>query len=206
MADQVYERLEENILNGEYKEGDVLTEKQLAMELGVSRTPIREALSMLAYDSLVYETPQGTVVRGINAKDVEDLYAVKKKLEVDAVQKAAKNMDPEDLEALTDVVDQQVYFAGKGQADKVRNLDTEFHDIIYKGCGSLVYENILTHVHHKLKKYRSNSLRNKSRIMQSVEEHQAILEAIKARDSAKAGKLMTEHLQNSYKSVMASTD
>lgn len=206
LADQVYERLEESILNGEYSPGDILTEKQLSVELGVSRTPIREALSRLEYDSLVKETSQGTEVRGINEDDVKDLYDVKKNLETLAVKKAVENMTEEDIKALKDVVDQQIYFAGKGDTEKVRNLDTEFHDIIYGRCGSVTFEKILSGVHHKLKKYRRNSLKSKKRIKASVIEHEEILKAIEERNAKEAQRLMTKHLENAYKSVIASED
>lgn len=206
LADQVYERLEESILNGEYSPGDILTEKQLSVELGVSRTPIREALSRLEYDSLVKETSQGTEVRGINEDDVKDLYDVKKNLETLAVKKAVENMTEEDIKALKDVVDQQIYFAGKGDTEKVRNLDTEFHDIIYGRCGSVTFEKILSGVHHKLKKYRRNSLKSKKRIRASVIEHEEILKAIEERNAKEAQRLMTKHLENAYKSVIASED
>lgn len=206
LADQVYERLEESILNGEYSPGDILTEKQLSVELGVSRTPIREALSRLEYDSLVKETSQGTEVRGINEDDVKDLYDVKKNLETLAVKKAVENMTEEDIKALKDVVDQQIYFAGKGDTEKVRNLDTEFHDIIYGRCGSVTFEKILSGVHHKLKKYRRNSLKSKKRIKASVVEHEEILKAIEERNAKEAQRLMTKHLENAYKSVIASED
>ena len=206
LADQVHERLEELILNGDYPRGEILTEKRLAEELGVSRTPIREALDRLAYDNLVKETSSGTEVRGISEEDVTDLYDIKKRLEVVAVKKAAEKMSDEEIEALGDIVDQQLYYSEKGDSDKVRNLDTEFHDIIYAGCGSPTFQKILSGVHHKLKKYRRNSLKSKARIKASTKEHQAIYEALKARNAGGAEKLMKEHLENAYKSIMSSEE
>ena len=206
LADQVYERLEEHILNGDYKPGDILTEKQLSADLGVSRTPIREALSRLEFDNLVTETSSGTEVRGINEEDVKDLYEVKKKLEVIAVKRAAKLMDEKSLNAMKDIVGQQVYFAGKGDSEKVRNLDTEFHDLIYNNCGSVTFRQILSGVHHKLKKYRNNSLKSKSRLKESVKEHEAIYKAIVKGNIKDVEKLMAKHLDNSCKSVIALED
>ena len=204
LADQVYERLEEHILNGDYQPGDILTEKQLSADLGVSRTPIREALSRLEYDNLVVETSVGTEVRGINEDDVRDLYEVKKKLEVSAAKKAAKLMSAESLEKMKDIIDQQMYFAGKGDSDKVRNLDTDFHDLIYANCGSMTFNQILSGVHHKLKKYRSNSLKSKTRIKESVKEHEAIYKAMLERNIKEVERLMSAHLDNACKSVISS--
>ena len=206
LADQVYERLEESILNGEYKPGDIITEKQLSAELGVSRTPIREALTRLEHGNLVTDTSSGTVVRGINEEDVKDLYDVKKKIEVLAVRRAAKIITDKNLEELREIIDQQRYYAEKGDGDKVRNLDTDFHDIIYSSCGSITFEGILSSVHHKLKKYRSNSLKSKSRLKASVVEHEEIYEALKARNSKAAELSMANHLENSYKGIIASED
>ncbi len=206
LADQVYERLEEHILNGDYKQGELITEKQLVAELGVSRTPIREALSRLEYDNLVKETSLGTEVRGINEEDVRDLYEVKKKLEVIATKRAVKNMSDEDIERMKEILEQQIYFAGKGDAEKVRNLDTDFHDLIYSSCGSITFNQILSGVHHKLKKYRRNSLKSKKRIKESCTEHEAIYKAFFERNAKDAEKAMAKHLENSCRSVLAADD
>ena len=204
LADQVYERLEENILNGVYAKGEIITEKQLAAELGVSRTPIREALSRLEFDRLVKDTPMGSEVRGITSEDVKDLYDVKKRLEGEAAKRAAKNRSEEELARLKEVLEQQIFYAGRGDAEKVRNLDTEFHDIIYSACGSVTFETVLSGVHHKLKKYRRNSLKGKKRIKESVVEHEAIYEAIEKGNGKDAERLMIKHIDNAYKSVIAS--
>ena len=82
LADQVYERLEYGILTGEYQPGEILSEKRLAAELGVSRTPIREAMTRLIYEKLINETPSGNEVRGISKSDVEDIFEVRKHLEL----------------------------------------------------------------------------------------------------------------------------
>lgn len=202
LADQVYERLEYNILTGVYQTGEILSEKRLAEELGVSRTPIREAMSRLLYDKLVKDTQGGTEVRGINAEDVEDMFEVKKRLEVLATKKAAENMSAEELVKLKDVVDQQEYYAGKGDSQKVRDLDTEFHDLIYSGCGSVTYQSILTPVHHKLMKFRKASLENEGRIMESIGEHKDIYSAIEKEDLKMVEKLMLNHIENSYKNII----
>jgi len=201
LADQVYERLELAILSGVYAPGEVLTEKRLAEELGVSRTPIREAVSRLIYDKLLRETTNGSEVRGISAGDVEDIFEVKRRLEVPATVRAARIMEEAELRALHDVVDQQEYYARKGDAPKVRDLDTEFHDLIYAGCGSVTFQSILTPVHHKLMKFRRVSLENEGRILASVGEHAAILRAIAARDGKEVERLMTVHIDNVYKSI-----
>ena len=201
LADQVYERLEYNILTGVYQPGEILSEKRLSEELGVSRTPIREAMTRLVYERLIRETPSGNEVRGISSEDVSDIFEVKKRLEVIATRRAIDNMSEEDLSRLKDVVDQQEYFAGKGDAQKVRDLDTEFHDLIYDGCGSVTLQGILAPIHHKLMKFRKASLENEGRIMESVAEHKAILDALQKKDKKKIDDLVLKHIENVEKNV-----
>ena len=87
LANQVYEKIENNILNGVYAQGEVISEIRLSEELGVSRTPIREALARLESDRLIGDSPAGTIVLGITEKDVEDMFEVKKHIEVLATRK-----------------------------------------------------------------------------------------------------------------------
>ena len=201
LADQVFENLEASILAGEYEVGEILSEKKLSAELGVSRTPIREALSRLEFENLVVETSQGTEVRGITQDDVDDLFEVKRALEIMVTKRATKNMTEEDLQSLRDVLDQQEYYAGKGDVIKVRNLDTEFHDQIYAASGSITLQTILTGIHHKLMKYRKASLEHEGRIIASVSEHEALYEAIKNKNIKEVESLMRRHIDNVYKSV-----
>ena len=202
LADQVYEKLEVSILNGTYQKGEILSEKRLSDELGVSRTPIREALNRLAYEKLIKETPNGNIVIGISLKDVSDLFEVKMRIEILATRWCAKNITDEGLKELENIVAQQEFYAQKGDAVKVRDLDTEFHDTIYKECGSMVMEGILSPIHHKLMKYRRASLEIEHRIMDSVAEHKAIYEAIKNGDSDKVDSLMLVHIEHAYNSIL----
>ncbi|MGN0659172.1 MAG: GntR family transcriptional regulator [Emergencia sp.] len=202
LADQVYDRLEYNILSGAYAAGEVISETRLSEELGVSRTPIREAMSRLAHEKLIKESPSGTIVIGVSEKDVKDLFEVKRRIEVMATRRAAENISPEGLAALKDNVDQQEFYARKGDAVKVRDLDTEFHDIIYRECGSLTFETILSPIHHKMMKFRRISLEKSHRIMASVAEHKGIYDAIAAGDGDKVETIILVHIDHAYNSIM----
>lgn len=202
LADQVYDRLEYNILSGAYAAGEVISETRLSEELGVSRTPIREAMSRLAHEKLIKESPNGTIVIGVSEKDVKDLFEVKRRIEVMATRWAAENISPEGLAALKDNVDQQEFYARKGDAVKVRDLDTEFHDIIYRECGSLTFETILSPIHHKMMKFRRISLEKSHRIMASVAEHKGIYDAIAAGDGDKVETIILVHIDHAYNSIM----
>lgn len=205
LANQVYEELEYKILSGVLPKGEVLTEKRLSEEMGVSRTPIREALSRLAFERLVKETMNGSVVLGISDRDVDDAFEVKIRLEILATRWACENISEKGLEELKGIVDQQEFYAQKGDAYKVRDLDTEFHDVIYRECGSSVLEWILSPIHHKLMKFRRASLEIEHRIMDSVSEHREIYEAIRDGEADKVDSLMLIHLEHAYNSIVEVT-
>ncbi len=201
LANQVFEQLEVSILNGTYQKGEILSEQRLAGELGVSRTPIREAISRLTFEHLIKDTPQGNMVVGISERDVSDMFEVKRRIEVLATRWTALNISEKGLSELKDIVDQQEFFAQKNDAIKVRDLDTEFHDVIYKESGSAVMENILSPIHHKLMKFRRASLEIEHRIMDSVAEHREIYEAIKAGDEDALDVLVLSHIKHAYQNI-----
>lgn len=201
LANQVYERIEESILNGVYAPGEIISENKLSADLGVSRTPIREALARLASDRLIDDSPAGTVVLGISEQDVDDMFAVKRRLEAMVTGQTAEHISEEGIARLKDILEQQEFYAGKGNAEKVRNLDTEFHDVIYRECGSRTFQAILSPVHHKLAKYRKTSLTHSDRIFRSVEEHKAILDAIMEKDVKEVENLMQLHIGHAYDNI-----
>lgn len=201
LADKVYEVLEHDILCGVYAPGELLTESRLSTDLGVSRTPIREALSKLSHEKLIKETKSGIKVVGISEEDVKDLFEVKRRIEVLATKRAALNLSEGKLELLKDNVERQEFYAQKGDAEKVRDLDTEFHDIIYKGSGSMTFETILSPIHHKMMKYRRLSLESHDRIYDSVAEHKALYEAIRDRDTDKAETIILLHIDHSHNNM-----
>ena len=202
LANQVYDTLEYNILSGKYAYGEIISETRLSEELGVSRTPIREAMSRLAHEKLIKDSPNGTVVVGVTENDVRDLFEVKRRIEVIATRRAAENISEEGLQQLKENIDQQEFFAQKDDAVKVRDLDTEFHDIIYIECGSIILEGILSPIHHKMMKYRRVSLERAHRIMDSVAEHRAIYDAIAAKDGDKVDTLVLVHIDHAYNNIM----
>lgn len=202
LANQVFETIEKNILTGVYPQGDVLSESRLSEELGVSRTPIREALTRLESEKLISTTPMGAVVLGITEQDVKDMFQVKLHLDPIIVKLTAANISDEALERLKDNVEQQFFYDSKGNKQKLRDLDTEFHDIIYAESKSPVLAGILTGIHHKLLKYREASLQSNDRSRHTVEEHQAIYHALKARDNMKVDLIVLQHINHTYDTIM----
>ncbi|MGI6212695.1 MAG: GntR family transcriptional regulator [Anaerovoracaceae bacterium] len=202
LANQVFEQLEHSILTGEYKQGEVISEKRLSEELGVSRTPIREAISMLEAEDLIEDSPQGTVVRGITEKDVRDSYEVKRRVEVLASRWAANNITDEQLKELHEIVEKQEFYAQKNETEKLRDLDTDFHDVIYEASGSTVLKRILKPLHHKMYRYRKASLEIEDRIDDSVNEHRRIYEALAEHDEDQVESLMQIHIDKAFRQMI----
>ncbi|ETJ98852.1 FCD domain protein [Eubacterium nodatum ATCC 33099] len=204
LSNQVFEKIEYDILSGKYKIGEIISEKRLSSELGVSRTPIREALGRLSEEGLVGDSPSGTVVLGITDEDVDDFYEVKRRIEILAVCRACKLIDEDGLRDLENIVEHQEFYAMKGDTEKIRDLDTDFHATLYKYCGSRVLEKILLPLHRKIIKYRSASLKgSKNRQLESIKEHREIYGALKEKDENKLERLMKNHIENAYISICA---
>ena len=196
LSDQVFEHLEENILSGVYQRGDIITEMQLCQELGVSRTPIREALRRLFQEHLIEDTPKGTMVLGITPRDFRDMSEIRLRIEELAVRGFIKNAAADDLKALNEAVDFQEFYLARGDIDQLKALDGRFHEVIYAGCGSMILRDTLAPLHKKIQQYRRNALRTPDRAAHSVREHRAILEAIQQRDADLAAERMKQHIQN----------
>ena len=130
LADQVFEKLENDIIQGVYPRGEILTELKLVDQLGVSRTPIREALRRLEQERLIEDTGKGSRVVGITEEDLEDIMNIRQRIEGLAAYYATKNMTPEGLAQLTHIADLQDFYFDKGDAELLRQVDEQFHDTI----------------------------------------------------------------------------
>lgn len=202
LANQVYEVLLNDILHGKYKKGEYITEGSLSKELGVSRTPIREALLRLSQERLIKDSPNGSEVIGISRQDVEDMLNVKRLLEPEIAEGLANNLTDEGLKKLEEIVEQQEFFSQKNDYEKVMILDTKFHTIMYGESGSNVYSQILEQTHKKLLKVRLASLRDKKRINQSTHEHRELFDILKTHDEDAIRKQLQKHLENSRENIL----
>lgn len=198
LADQVFEHIENDILSGVYKRGDILTETHLSVELAVSRTPIREALRRLEQEHLIEETGKGAVVIGITEDDLLDIFLVRKNLEGLVCKMVAESHTKEQLDELRETVELQEYYVSKHDPDRIKLMDNKFHELIYKMSGRNIFYEILVPLHKKIQKYRKAAVTNKSRAEASVAEHKAILEAIENGDAKNAYKLSIKHIENAY--------
>lgn len=202
LADQVFDHLENDILSGKYQRGEIMTESKLSAELGVSRTPIREALRRLEQEHIIEESGKGSVVIGINEKDLEDIFMIRKSLECQVAVLAAKNRTEEQLKQLREALEFQEFYLNKKDPDQIKLMDSRFHETLYKLSGSTAFYDTLVPLHKKIQKYRRASVTNSSRAEASVAEHRKIYEAIESQNTALAAKYASEHVENAYKHIM----
>lgn len=203
LADQVYERLEKEILTGVYKRGEILTEAALCEALGVSRTPIREALRRLEQDHIIESRGKGMLVLGITPEDVRIIYEIRCTVEGLAAAACAKNATEAQIEEMKELVDLQDFYVTKKDSEKVKTMDSLFHQKLYQYSGSAVYYDTLMPLHTKVQKVRKRSVEDASRAADSTAEHRRILDAIAAHDQDAARQAATEHVIKARDHIIA---
>lgn len=207
LEEEVFLRLEEDIISGVYAPGESLTETVISTRLGVSRTPVRSALHRLAEDGLVSIVPnKGAVVVGVTREALIDTYKIRIRLEGLASRMATERLTDKDKRMLTDVVEVSEFYVGRGNTEQLRELDTAFHEIIYHASGNRMLEGILAKLHRNIRAYRKASLEVPGRLEKSVSEHREILEAMLTGDGAKADELTSRHIGRAMENLVAGTD
>ena len=202
LVDRVFEKLEDDILLGRYPRGEVLTEMRLAEELGVSRTPIHDALLRLAEVRLIEDNGRGFLVLGITREDVEDIMEIRLNVEGLASYYTTVNCSPESLEELLHIVELQEFYTSKGDRDRTKEMDDQFHSAICRLCRHNVISDTLVPLHKKIQRYRRASISDEKRMQEMAKEHRAIYEAIAAGDAEQAKKLTQLHVENAKKSML----
>lgn len=198
----VFKKLREEILSGVYKENDELKEVAIGNELGVSRTPVREALRQLELEGLVKIIPnKGAYVIGMSHKDLKDIYEMRARLEGLCARWATKNANQKYIEQLEENVDLSEFHMLKQKYDKVLELDNEFHNILYDMADSKMLYRTLSDFHHYLEVIRKKTLSSHDRVTHSIQEHRDIVEAIKCGDKDKAEQLAILHMKNTIKNI-----
>ncbi len=194
LADQVFERLENDIIQGVYPRGEILTELKLVEQLGVSRTPIREALRRLEQERLIEESGKGSVVLGITSDDLVDIMNIRQHIEGLCAYYACVNMAEEGLKELQHIIDLQDFYYAKWDTDHLQKADDMFHDAICELSRRNVIRDTLVPLHRKTRRYRRNALLDKDRATQSLKEHHAILDAMLTGDPDKVKAAMDFHM------------
>lgn len=202
LADQIFERLENDIIQGVYPRGEILTELRLAEELGVSRTPIREALRRLEQERLIESAGKGSVVLGITETDLLDIMTIRERVEGVAAYYAAQNITPEGIKELSDIVDLQEFYFSRKDAAHLHQVDDRFHDAICQLSNRNVLIDTLLPLLRKTRRYRKLSLENWDRTSNTKQEHYAIYQAIVSGNAPLAEELTAKHISNAKAHMM----
>ncbi|MCF0186984.1 MAG: GntR family transcriptional regulator [Bacteroidaceae bacterium] len=202
LRDVVFNTLREAILKGELKPGERLMELHLANRLGVSRTPIREAIRMLEQEGLAVTIPRkGAQVAKMTEKDLQDVLEVRDALDELAVACACRRMTAEQMEELK-VAMKAFEAATKG--DDIRNIvetDEAFHNVIYKAANNPKLEAIVNNSREQMYRYRYEYVKDTSIYKQLIEEHRAMIEGFEKHDVEFVKKIMHSHLENQVAAV-----
>lgn len=199
---RVFNAIENAILNGEYKDGDSLNELRLSKELGISRTPVREALMQLELEGLVKNVPnKGAVVIGVTQQDIHDIYEIRIRIEGLAARLCAENITEDELHALEQIVDLQEFYLLKNDTEQIWKLDGDFHKIIYDASRSRPLRFTLSNFHNYIKKARDISVQTEGRAEKTVAEHRAILKSIQEHNGELAEQLTAQHISNAEENL-----
>lgn len=203
LRDVVFKTIRRAILKGDLSPGERLMEITLAKQLGVSRTPIREAIRKLEIEGLVAMTPRkGAVVAGITGKSLRDVLEVRKALEELAIELACQRMDDEAIEELATA---EAGFRKAVESDNAMDMaqtDELFHDIIFKGTKNDRLIQLLNHLREQMYRYRLEYVKDKDKRKLLIKEHEEILELIRLRDVERAKALIREHIDNQEITVL----
>lgn len=199
---KVFTRLENDILNGRYLAGESFTESKVAAELGVSRTPVREAIRQLELEGLVAYVPnKGATVKGLSEEDIRDIGEIRMKIEGLAARRAAGAIQEDQLAELRELLALEAYHTERGDAEPLMRLDSRFHEIIFKASGSRLLNRTLSSFHHYMQQARSQSLHGMVRAEKTLAEHRAILSALEGKDADRAESLMAQHVRNAMRNI-----
>lgn len=202
LGEQIYNKLEGEILSGSIARGEIVTEAKLSEMLCVSRTPIREAIQRLEYEHLIENDGKNTRVLGVTKEDLEDILQIRLSLEGLAVEKAVKNVTQKDIDSLWEAIEEQEFYTKKNNPERIKDMDNRFHSIIYTMSNSVPLKYTLEPLHRRIVRFRKYSISNNTRAKKSLSEHIEIFNAIKARDTKKASELALVHVKNVMENLM----
>lgn len=203
LAEQVYNRLLDSILQGELSSGTELTEVELARRLDVSRTPVREAVRRLAAEGLIVVSRNLRChVAPFSRQDIMDTYEVRRLLEAEAARRAASRMDAATLQELATLAQQATPHAVDDWETRERTFDARLHELIGTAAGNSRLSEEILRFTRQVQLVRALVGRNPQRLEEGHGEHLAILAALQAGDEAAAHRAMSAHLEASLANVL----
>ena len=202
LTNRVYRVIREKILNGGHADGEKLCELTLTKELGVSRTPVREALCQLELEGLVTLVPnKGAVVNAVSPQNIKDIYSIRALIEGLAAKWAAERITKEELEAIEEVVELMKIYTERNDVERLVRIDSKFHTLIFHASKSRPLINILDPLHQYVLAGRKMSFQKPGRTKKASKEHEDIYKAILDRNPDLAESLTIKHIKNAEKNL-----
>jgi len=199
-----FEKIKEAIIKGHFKPGEKLVEQTLAQEMGVSRTPVREAIRRLEAEGFVVSIPRkGVVVSRADKEEIVQLYSIRAELEGLAARWAIENADEDDIRKLDEAISRMEETAASGDLDGVVQSNALFHDAIAQASKSRILCTLLKTLQDNIQRFRFQSLHLPGRPEAALAEHKEIVAAIKEKKTEEADRLLKEHLQNARAAALA---
>lgn len=203
LREVVYDSLKKSILHGKLKAGQRLIEETIAQQIGISRTPVREAFHKLEQDDLVSRLPKGGfAVREFTQADVEEVFGIRIALESYAAYLASLHITPDKIAALERKVMESENALKKGDDDRMIQLHTEFHDLLYKSCKSRKLMEMIGNFRDYFFRYRSALLHAPDGYMTSMTDHRRMLEAMKKKNHREVERLVRDHLEKGKEIIL----
>ena len=202
LADRVFEKLENDIIFGVYPRGEILTELKLVEQLGVSRTPIREAIRKLELEGLVVMVPRkGAHVAKITIQELNDVLEVRRGLEELAIMKACERITEEELKELETSARRFERLLRSGDLIELAAEDVTFHDVIYNATHNRRLIQILNNLREQMYRFRLEYLKEEASRKDLCEEHMLICRALRSRDVEAAHRFICQHIDNQQKAI-----
>lgn len=203
LRELVFESLREAIIMGTLRPGERLMEIQLAEQMGVSRTPVREAIRKLELEGLVVMVPRkGAYVAGLSIKDIADVFEIRKALEGLAAELAADRISDEEIENLERTLHRLADASDGKRFEEFIEIDTEFHAVLFQAGRNDRLTQIISNLREQIHRFRNTSLSMPGRMSAAVDEHRKIVEAITQHDVDEAKRLAQEHIDNAENTIM----
>jgi len=190
----VYDYLYEQIVSYKLKPGDPLVEQDISSSLGCSRTPVREAIRILAAEGLVRHIPgRGAYISEISIQDIEEIFSLRKMLELGALKEGLQHISDEEIQEVENVL---TSLDQNSASEAFFHSDRLLHDMIVRNSGNKRLIQFLNMINAQIERIRRISALRPQRLANSKKEHLEIIEAIKARDLERASKILDEHIEN----------
>lgn len=207
LREVVCETLREAIRKGVLQPGERLMEIQLAEELGVSRTPVREAIRKLELEGYVVMMPRrGTYVASLSIRDINEVFEIRTSLDSLASGLAAERITAEELERLERLLVSIGEYIDQNDMEKIVETDTEFHDLLYQASRNARLVGIIFNLRDQLTRFRTISMRYPGRLQETLEEHRRLVEAIAQGDVELAQRAAEKHMERSEHTLLVSME